>query len=114
MIADILEVSPFALKVPDIDSNLGLLHTFFALEDTYGLEIKAEDDKLIFQFKDEKQLDPSFHQMLFAWAKQTEKQKNGEITKEEYDKWRYNYPKYDNTQIFAEVPSQKITDYLEK
>lgn len=113
-IADILEVSPLALKVPDIGSNLGLMHTFFALEDIYGLEIKTEDDQLIFQFKDERKLDPSFCQMLFAWAEQAEKLKNDEITKEEYDKWRYNYPKYDDTQIFAEVPSQKITDYLEK
>lgn len=114
VIADILEVSPLALKVPDIDSNLGLIHTFFALEDMYGLEIKAEDDKLIFQFKDERKLDPSFCQMLFAWEKQLERLKNGELTKDEYDKWRYNYPKYDDSQIFAEAPSQKITDYLEK
>ena len=114
VIADILEVSPLALKVPDIDSNLGLMHTFFALEDMYGLEIKAEDDKLIFQFKDERKLAPSFCQMLFAWAQQKEKLKNSEITKEEYDKWRYNYPKHDDTQIFTEVPSQKITDYFEK
>lgn len=114
VMSDILEVSPLALKVPDIDSNLGLMHTFFALEDMYGLEIKAEDDKLMFRFKDERKLDPSFCQMLFAWAQQTEKLKNGEITKEEYDEWRYNYPKYDNSQIFAEAPSQKVTDYLEK
>ena len=112
VIADILEVSPLALKVPDIDSNLGLIHTFFALEDMYGVEIKAEDDQLIFQFKDERKLDPSFCQMLFAWAKQTEKLKNGEITKEEYDKWRYNYPKYDDTQIFKEIPSQGLSDLV--
>ena len=30
--------------------------------------------------------------MLTAWAKQAEKLKNGEITKEKYDSWRYNYP----------------------
>ena len=112
VIADILEVSPLALKVPDIDSNLGLMHTFFALEDMYGLEIKAEDDQLIFQFKDERKLDPSFCQMLFAWAQQTEKIKNGEITKEEYDKWRYNYPKYDDSQIFKEIPSQGLSDLI--
>ena len=27
-----------------------------------------------------------------AWQEQAEKLKNGEITKEEYDNWRYNYP----------------------
>lgn len=30
--------------------------------------------------------------MFSAWQEQTEKLKNGEITKEEYDNWRYNYP----------------------
>ena len=112
VIADIIEVSPLALKVPDIDSNLGLMHTFFALEDMYGLEIKTEDEKLIFQFKDERKLDPSFCQMLFAWAEQAEKFKSDEITKEEYDKWRYNYPKYDNSQIFKEIPSQGLSDLV--
>ena len=28
-VANVLEVSPFALKVPDIDSNLGFIHTLF-------------------------------------------------------------------------------------
>ena len=38
-LANVLGVSPLALSVPDIDSELGLLHTFFALEDIYGLKI---------------------------------------------------------------------------
>ena len=31
-------------------------------------------------------------EMFSAWKEQAEKYKNGEITKEEYDHWRYNYP----------------------
>ena len=34
-LAHALDVSPLALTVPDIDSDLGLMHTLFALEDTY-------------------------------------------------------------------------------
>ena len=30
--------------------------------------------------------------MFSAWQEQAKKFKNGEITKEEYDNWRYNYP----------------------
>lgn len=30
--------------------------------------------------------------MFYAWQQQAEKYKNGEIFKEEYDRWRYNYP----------------------
>ena len=32
-----------------------------------------------------------------------EKYRNGEITKEEYDQWRYNYPKYDTYSRRAKV-----------
>lgn len=37
-LAQVLEVSPLALTVPDIDSELGLMHTLFTLEDIYGLQ----------------------------------------------------------------------------
>ena len=33
-------------------------------------------------------------EMFTAWKEQAEKLKNGEISKEEYDNWRYNYPKF--------------------
>ena len=38
-LADIFEVSPHALAVPDIDSYVGLMHTLFTLEDLYGLTL---------------------------------------------------------------------------
>ena len=47
-----------------------------------------------------------------AWQKAAEKLKNGEISKEEYDTWRYDYPEFDTTQQWAKVPSQKLSDHL--
>ena len=38
-LAQVLDVSPHALSVPDIDSYVGLMHTLFTLEDNYGLKI---------------------------------------------------------------------------
>ena len=38
-LAKALDVSPQALDVPDIDSDAGLMHTLFALDDTWGLEV---------------------------------------------------------------------------
>ena len=35
-LAKVLDVSPKALDVPDIDSYTGLMHTLFTLEDRYG------------------------------------------------------------------------------
>lgn len=43
------------------------------------------------------------------------KLKNKEITQEEYDRWRYHYPKYDTSGKFRKVgPSQELSDYLVK
>ena len=35
----------------------------------------------------------SMFDMFHEWQEQAEKLKSGEITQEEYDQWRYNYPK---------------------
>mgnify|MGYP000128594004 CR=1 FL=1 len=41
--ANIFDVSPQAITVPEIDSYIGLMHTLFALEDMYGLKIGEID-----------------------------------------------------------------------
>ena len=38
--------------------------------------------------------------------------KAGEITQDEYDRWRYRYPEFDTTQHWAKVPSQALSDML--
>ena len=35
----------------------------------------------------------SMFDMFEEWNKEAKKLRNGEIAKEEYDAWRYNYPK---------------------
>ena len=93
-IAHALEVSPRALDLPDIDSYVGLAHTLFALEDLYGLHISAIDGELCLRLDKFKGITYlSMFDMFHAWQQEAEKLKNGKITKEEYDTWRYNYPK---------------------
>ena len=43
---------------------------------------------------------------------QADKLSAGEISKDDYDRWRYYYPKYDTTQLWAKVPSQELSDAL--
>lgn len=43
-----------------------------------------------------------------------EKYRAGEISRDEYDKWRYRYPRYDDTQITAKVPSRELSDAMVK
>jgi hypothetical protein len=45
-IAAVLDVSPHALDVPDIDSDIGLMHSLFALEDLRGLQVGEIDGEL--------------------------------------------------------------------
>lgn len=51
---------------------------------------------------------------VYALAPVAEKYRAGEISKDEYDKWRYNYPQYGDTQIWAKVPSQEFSDAMVK
>jgi len=92
-LAGALGVSPLALSVPDIDSYLGLMHTLFALEDIYGMKIDKLDDEVCIRL--DKNRGTSYISLLerfTAWQKEAEKYRNGEISKKEYDHWRYTYP----------------------
>ena len=108
-LAQILDVSPKALDVPDIDTDIGLMHTLFALEDTRGLKIGEIDGELCIRLdKYQGTAYLSMFEMLFAWNEQAKKLERGEISKEEYDKWRYPYPEFDATNRWVKVPSQKV------
>ena len=50
--------------------------------------------------------------MLYAWKEQADKLPSEEISKDKYDEWRYHYPEFDTTQIWAKVPSQALSDAL--
>ena len=112
-LAGVLGVSPLALSVPDIDSYLGLMHTLFALEDRYGLTIEKGENGVSMRVDPRKGKDATeLSEMLNAWAEQAEKYHNGEISREDYDKWRYNYPKYDENSGYVKVPSQAFSDAM--
>ena len=112
-LAGALGVSPLALFVPDIDSYLGLMHTLFTLEDRYGLTVETGENGVSLRVEPRKGKDAAeLSEMLTAWAEQAEKYRNGEINREDYDKWRYNYPKYDETSGYVKVPSQQLSDAM--
>lgn len=112
-LAEVLGVSPLALSVPNIDSYLGLMHTLFALEDRYGLTITKEENGVSMHIDPRKGKDADEVSEMFSdWAEQAEKYRNGDISREDYDKWRYNYPKYDKTSSYVKVPSQELSDNM--
>jgi len=93
-LADALDVSTEALNVPNIDSYTGLMHTLFALEDLYGFKIDRLEDEICIRIN--RQNGSTFAKMtglLEPWEKMAQKYRNGEISREEYDQWRYRYPR---------------------
>ena len=111
--SNIFEVCPHALTVPDIDSYIGLMHTLFALEDMYGLKISEVDGEPCLRLdKSDYSTFTSMFDMFRAWQQEAAKLERGEITKEEYDQWRYNYPKFDTSKHWVHLPSQELSDML--
>ena len=108
-LAEVLDVSPHALSVPDIDSYVGLMHTLFTLEDNYGLKVTEQDGELSLQVDFRKNKDAArLHEMLCSWQQAAAKLEAGEIFHEEYDRWRYQYPEFDRAQTYVKVPPQDL------
>ena len=112
-IAKALTVSPKALDLPDIDSYVGLAHTLFALEDLYGLYISEIDGELCLRLDKSKGITYlSMFDIFQAWREMSIKLSNGEISEDDYNQWRYNYPELDTVQIRVNVPSRELSDFI--
>jgi hypothetical protein len=77
-----------------------------------GIKSSLQDDVVTLQFENTKMLNPDLLQMMYSWAEQAEKYNAGEISKEEYDKWRYNYPAFANLKGYTKVPSKALSDMM--
>ncbi len=107
--ANIFDVSTHALTVPDIDTYIGLMHTLFTLEDNYGLKISEIDGEVCLKVDVRKNKDAArLHEMLCSWQQAAAMLEAGEISKEDYDKWRYHYPEFDKAQNYVKVPPQDL------
>ena len=73
-LADFFDISPDALTVPDIDTDIGLMHTLFALEDIRGLTIGEIDGEVCLRLdKSKGKTYTNMLDMLSAWAEQAKK-----------------------------------------
>lgn len=112
-IAHYLDVSPVALNVPDIDTYIGLMHTMFALEDKYGFKVDEVNGEICLKVDTHKSTASiQLYEMFCAWYKCSTMLKTGEISQEEYNRWRYCYPEFDTTQHWVKVHSLEFSDML--
>lgn len=100
-----LKVAPEALKTPDIDSYIGVMHTLFALEDLYGLEVTEKDGVAAIELNCYHSSYWTMAKLLREWLNEYQKLKNGEITEEQYNHWRYTYPRM--------IKTERIPTYLD-
>ena len=103
-LAEIFDVAPAALDVPDIDSYIGIMHTLFVLEDQYDLSADLIDGEPVLRFGTDIKKRSHLWNLFYSWAAEANRLHNGEITEEEYNTWRYHFPKFDKGNIWAEVP----------
>ena len=88
----VMDIIPQALSVPDIDSEIGLLHTLFTLEDRYGFTVDKVQGHIVIQVEMCKDKGaPKLYDMLCLWQEKACNLRNGEINSEEYDSWKYLY-----------------------
>ena len=103
-LAEIFDVAPAALDVPDIDSYIGIMHTLFVLEDQYDLSADLIDGEPVLRFGTDIKKRDFLWNLFTSWAAEAVRYRAGEISEEDYNAWRYHYPKFDKGNIWAEVP----------
>ena len=111
-IADALGISIFAISDPNLESYEGVLHALFYLEDEYGIVPKETDGQVHLSVENKNAATRAVSKMLSSWSSESEKLKSGEITKEEYDMWRYSYPRIKAERIHEEL--KKLKNNTEK
>jgi transcriptional regulator with XRE-family HTH domain len=111
-LAHVLGVSPLALTVPDTDNYFGLMHTLFALEDLYGLQITELDGECCIRLNREHPEFFTMRDMFLAWKEQAQKLKSGEISEEYYNHWRYTYSEESAKEVSRGIDAlRKVSEY---
>ena len=91
-IADALNVNVEYLN-PDTRTAIGKMQAFFEMEDDGVLQPKIVNGEPVLSFGQKDCSDTALAIQLFMhqWTDKAEQLRNGEITQEEYDQWRYHY-----------------------
>jgi len=91
-IANALKVNPTAIDRLDTENYMDLAHILFILEDIYGIKINSINGELCLTLdKTKSSIYPTLFDIFDTWRQEAEKLKNGEITEDEYNAWRYNF-----------------------
>ena len=87
-LASALGISKYALSPPSLTSNIEIMHTLFKLDDKFPLYIGKHNNRVFMFFEPS---DTELKSMLECWHNKQTELKNGEISPEEYDLWKYGF-----------------------
>lgn len=78
----------------------GAIYTLFQLERSYGLKIDELDGQPILRF--DKLLpheQDTLYEYMQNWLEEAKNFREGKITQQQYEEWKYNFPKYSTLNI---------------
>ena len=111
-IAEILDVSTLALDCPKINNEKEVMHTLFAIEDLYGLSVFFENERVCLKLERCENYNGIEMQLyLTQWMMKKNELRDGKITQEEYDNWKYNFASGRRVKI---KPSAELDKQLQK
>ena len=89
-----LDVSPFAISNPDLESYVGVMHALFYLEENYGVIPGEIDGEICLRFKD-KFSTISYVEKWLREYKAVQNASDDDIEKAEayYEEWKNSYPR---------------------
>jgi len=119
-IADALGVSSLALSDPNTTSYLGAMYALFEIESTYGLKIEEKNNAVSLTVE----YDNELYDYMHEWAKLDDLVKRqikyvdheGDEKKisQEYQNWKWNFPRGMYDKEFVELRKEEIKEYMEK
>lgn len=104
-----LNVSPEAIKIPDIETHHGFMFTLFEFEELFGLTIdKADGMPYLRLDKYPCSCNSSIKELLNDWYNYKAKLDSGEISMEEYAEWKATWPEMSDTLLNRKSSNRKI------
>lgn len=87
-IAGALGVSPFVISEPDLDTNYGIIHALFYLENTIHIQPEMIEGQPYLKIP----ANTYTYEAVNNWYKALSAFQNGEMSEEEYKEWKDTYP----------------------
>ena len=94
-LAAALKLSPYALADPCLENRHGVMQALFSMEDDFGLQPVEVDGQIMLRIDRQKKTPASGspEDDLRDWCRVWAELSEGTISREDYDEWRYSYPR---------------------